>query len=260
MKKQNESFAKLLRSFDYHFDSRTVFDDFLTMTLCAFSPNPRTGQSHDEALYIETIAKYSKSDLRHQFPNMLAKLVVEMEERLESDSGNDVLGEYYEENLRQKGSSQFFTPWHICEFMATITMGESEKMEDGNPLRVLDPCCGSGRMLVAGAKVNSPDHEYYGIDIDLTCVKMTALNLFLNGVFGGEVMNADALAPDDFRQSYHLSFMPFGIFRIEQKEKSRLWHLHKNSFNASPPLSSVLLPSEMKDGKVDWSGSQLKIF
>jgi hypothetical protein len=45
-----------------------------------------------------------------------------------------------------------------------------------------------------------------------------------------EVMCADALRPDDFVIAYHISFLPLGIFKIEVKEESILWNLHRNSF------------------------------
>jgi type I restriction-modification system DNA methylase subunit len=85
-------------------------------------------------------------------------------------------------------------------------------------------------MLLASHKKNGVDNEYYGIDIDRTCAKMAALNLFLHGMWHGEVMCANALSPDDFVISYRISMLPLGIFKIENKEDSRLWHLHRNSF------------------------------
>jgi hypothetical protein len=85
-------------------------------------------------------------------------------------------------------------------------------------------------MLRAAQKELGPGHEYYGIDIDRTCVKVTALNLFLHGAWNSEVMCANALSPNDFVIASHISFLPLGIFKIEEKEKSRLWHLQKNSF------------------------------
>ena len=100
-------------------------------------------------------------------------------------------------------------------------------------MRILDPTCGSGRMLLAAHRAQGAGHEYYGIDIDRTCVKMTAINLFFNGIWNGEVMCANALMPDDFIISYHISFSPLGIFKIEEKEQSRLWYMHKNSFTTT---------------------------
>jgi len=259
MKSKKETFGDLLQSFTHRYDLRPVFDDFLTLALCAVSHNPSTGKSHYEDLYMETIAPYAKDELRHIFPKMLAMLILEMEERVDSGSGNDVLGETYEQNFCRKNSGQFFTPWHVCEMMSAITVGNADTEAD-RPLHIIDPTCGSGRMLMAGAKRLGWRHEYYGIDIDHTCVKMTVLNLFLNGIFHAEVMCADALRPDDFRISYVTSFLPFGIFRIEDKEKSKLWHMHRNSFERKTdgPKREISLPSE--DGPGTGNGSQLKLF
>jgi hypothetical protein len=216
-KEKPENFESLIRQFEYRYDLRTVFDDFLTLCLCAFSPNPLTGKSHDEDLYLQTIEKYKNDEKRHLFPEMLAVLTLQMEDRVGSGMGTDLLGEFYEQNLYRKGASQYFTPWPICSFMAKITTDESI-IATHWPLRVLDPCCGSGRMLLASALENGPSQEYYGIDIDSTCVKMAAINLFLNGIFHAEVMCANALSPIDFRESYRISFLPFGVFRITEKK------------------------------------------
>jgi type I restriction-modification system DNA methylase subunit len=257
MKKQTKTFESLLRSFEYRYDLRTVFDDFLTLTLCAFSQNPLTGKSYDEDLYMETIDKYREDPLRHHFPKMLAFLLSEMEERVDDSSGNDVLGNFYQEHLYRKGAAQFFTPWPVCQLIANISINTDEKeIETERRLRVLDPCSGAklrGTLLYA----------YYGIDLDHTCVKMTALNLFLNGVFHGEVMWADALRPDDFRMSYKLSFLPFGIFRITEKEKSLLWYLHVSGFPTAykADFKNEQWNSERKnDDSESNSASQLNLF
>ena len=254
-----------METFAYRYDTRSVFDDFLTMSICAVSQNPLTGKSHDEELYMQTVAKYAKSELRHNFPKLFARLVIEMEERLSGSTGNDVLGDYFELNFCRKNSGQFFTPWPVCMFMASCL--SDDRPEDVEPLRVLDPSCGSGRMLLAGARQMGRGNEYYGIDIDHTCVKMAALNLFLNGIFHSEVMWADALLPNDFRRSYRVSFLPFGIFRIDKSENSKLWHLMKNTleFNRKQVAekkmdrSDIKLPSE-NGGNQSGSVSQLQLF
>jgi type I restriction-modification system DNA methylase subunit len=243
MKKQPETFESLIRSFENYYDLRTVFDDFLTMALCAFSQNPLTGLSHDEELYLKTIDRYKDDRLRWNFPKMLTCLTDEIEDRLDSSQGNDVLGDFYQENLYRKGASQYFTPWPVCQLMASMTISADEttarrQRHEGDPLRILDNCCGSGRLLLAGSAVVGPHAEVFGIDADHTCVKMTAINLFLNGRFKGEIMWADALRPDNFQMSYKLSFLPFGIFRITDKHQSRLWYAHVSGFSFGSAFGS----------------------
>lgn len=269
MKKQTETFASLLLEMGRRYDLRLVFDDFLTLTLCAFSPDPRTGKSHDEDLYLETIARYKEDPLRFHFPKMLACLVTEMEDRMSDPSGNDVLGNFYQEHLYRKGAAQYFTPWPVGQLITHSLFKDDQKDKakaEGKRLRVLDNCCGSGRLLVNAVRSVSDTillPETYGIDLDHTCVKMCVLNLFLNGSFHGEVMWADALRPDDFRMSYKLSFLPFGIFRITEKEKSLLWYLHVSGFPTAykADFTNERWNSERKnDGSETSETSQLNLF
>lgn len=253
--KTKETFASLMQDFTYRYDSRTVFDDFLTMTLCAFSQNPLTGKSHDEDLYIQTIEKYKDDKLRFHFPKLLSCLTNEMEELIASNECPDVLGKYYEANCAKKGMSQFFTPWHICQFMTKASFEESLKTEPERPLRILDPACGSGRFTIASFKEAGPGNEFYGIDIDMTCVKMAAINLFLNGIFHSEVMCGNALLPDDFHGAFRISFLPFGVFRIKEKEHSRLWNIMQETLKPKVPVDI-----EFEKPETILTGDQLTMF
>ncbi|MFN8288962.1 MAG: N-6 DNA methylase [Chitinophagaceae bacterium] len=230
------SFAESLHAIAHRFSRHTVFDDFLTLAMTSCTQDPGTGKSWYEDEYLATIAKYKDSDLRHEFPKAFACLVQEMENRYDAQEGNDVLGEFFEQHISNGRNGQYFTPFPVCTMMATMTL---DRTTGKPPQRILDPTCGSGRMLIAVAKVCGPDNEYYGIDIDRVCVKMTALNLFLNGIFNSEIMCANALFPDDFVIAYKISFLPFGIFKIEKKEDSRLWHLQKNSFEKKTTGTSL---------------------
>jgi hypothetical protein len=58
------------------------------------------------------------------------------------------------------------------------------------PVLVLDPCVGSGRMLLAAAEAAPRVYtdlgliQFYGMDIDPTCVQMTRINTMLYGLNG----------------------------------------------------------------------------
>src|SRR5947207_1225140 len=117
MSKTKETFATLMKKFEYRYDLRSTFDDFLTMTICSFSRNPETGLSYDEDLYMATIDKYKDDELRFVFPQALSTLTDEMTEKIESDACHDVLGEFYAEKLYRTGAQQYFTPWPICVAM-----------------------------------------------------------------------------------------------------------------------------------------------
>lgn len=255
MKSNSETFDTLLESFRFKYDLHTVFDDFLTMSMCSVTRDPITGLSHYEDLYLKTIEPYREDPHRYVFPKMFAALVNEMEEL--KDGCNDVLGACYEKNFYKKGKQQYFTPWPICEFMARSTLQSDEKQERSKK-RILEPACGSGRMLLAAAQVHGKEHFYYAVDVDHTCVKMTALNLFLNGMFNAEVMCGNFLSPNDFRISYRISLLPLGIFRIEKKEDSPLWRMLIQESSKKPTGPDLKLPSE--EGNEDTYGDQLRLF
>lgn len=203
-------FAETILNISYRFSLAKVFDDFLTMAIAACTQNPQTKLSYYEAEYLQTIAAYKDSELRFEFPKAFSYLVLEMEERIHDTNGNDVLGEFFEQHISNGRNGQFFTPFHICQFMASITASSDTLERDANnrALRILEPACGSGRMLLATYRILGSGHEYYAIDIDRVCVKITALNLFLNGIWNSEVMCANALLPDDFVIAYHISLLP----------------------------------------------------
>ncbi len=76
-------------------------------------------------------------------------------------------------------------------------------LEHYEPVTVLDPAVGSGIMLLAHAStmprwmVTTGLVQYYGCDIDLTCVRMTRLNFKLYGLNGHHLKYALDLTPED---------------------------------------------------------------
>ena len=162
----------------YRHSLHQVFSDFLTLLICAFS------QGRMENRYLETIRKYDKPHA-NSFAEALAALVIEMT----APDGNgfiDVLGEYFQQHLSFGNNGQFFTPQHICDLMA--------RLHDPTSIgkRVIDPACGSGRMLMAMAKINRFS-LFYGADIDSNCARMAVINLCLNRMYG-EIAWMDSLS------------------------------------------------------------------
>jgi type I restriction-modification system DNA methylase subunit len=223
MKTNQLSFRELLLSFSPNNDVHRVFQDFLSMCFCAFCTNPLTRLSYYEDEYLSIIKKYDKH-YQNLFSDMLTRLVLQMGNSITKGISKDILGEVYQELFYKPRSGQFFTPEHITDFMASITCSPTEEMKS-----IIDLCCGSGRTLLSSARVIGKNHLFYGIDIDYTCVQMTVINLFLNGIFNAEVMCANALKYDGFHISYRTSLLPFDIFRITEKEKSALFQKRKNN-------------------------------
>ena len=76
-------------------------------------------------------------------------------------------------------------------------------LEHYQPVTVCDPCCGSGVMLLAAAStyprwmVELGLVQFYGVDIDPTCVQMARLNVRLYGLNGSAIQDALALSDSD---------------------------------------------------------------
>jgi hypothetical protein len=149
-----------------------VFSDWLDLMLYALQ--------RDDEHYLEIVRKYKNDQPEGKreidyFCKAFAHLQIEMQK-----TNDDILGQVYMEwNMNNKYRGQFFTPKHVASMMATML----------NPKgRVLDPCCGSGVMLVEAIKVMNNEaidvSSFYGQDIDITCVKMCTLNLLFFNVNG----------------------------------------------------------------------------
>lgn len=80
----------------HRFSVFTAFDDFFTMAIAAFTQNIQQKVSYYEEEYLAVMEKYKSLELRHEFPKAFASLIIEMEERVLSEQGNDVLGEFFE--------------------------------------------------------------------------------------------------------------------------------------------------------------------
>lgn len=223
--KTKQTFESLMDQFRDHFDLLTAFDDFLTIAVTLCGRNPQNGRSFDEALYVEVMEKYKNHELRFNFPKMLSALTLQVTERIERKQGCDILGEYYESRFMTEKTTRLSYPYPISKFMARSAIYEAEKVHPSTRFQVLDPQCGSGRMLISMAFESQKKHHYFGIDSNPMFVKMTVLSLFLSGVVSAEIMCADADIPGDFQGSYMISLWPFGIFRLDNKQKSQLWRI-----------------------------------
>jgi len=115
-----------------------------------------------------------------------------------SDGFADPVGELFMQAISSGHNGQFFTPTPICEMISAMSVGET--LEDNKT--VCDPACGSGRMLLAAAKINR--HALlYGADLEITCCKMALLNMLLYSV-QGEIAHMNTLS-NEFYKGYKVS-------------------------------------------------------
>lgn len=139
-----------------------------------------------------------------------------------SECFSDPLGELFMQSISMGHNGQYFTPEPLCSMMSVMTIGDA--LEDGQ--RILDPACGSGRMLLAAAKRNR-QARFYGADLDITCCKMALLNMLLNSLTG-EIAHMNSLS-NDFYTGYKFQttivqgqHIPFYI-EFTDAEQSRIW-------------------------------------
>ena len=140
------------------------------------------------------------------FPEALGDLIVAMEK-----TRKDILGDIFQGAISYGCNGQFFTPDSVCDAMARLSMRQGAG-------RVIDACCGSGRLLLAAADVN-PHAEFYGQDIDLRCVRMTAINLALRNLYG-QVVLGDSLS-NERRLVYETGFNGRGVIAKSCRSSAR---------------------------------------
>ncbi|WP_410199317.1 N-6 DNA methylase [Burkholderia cenocepacia] len=190
--------VKLMKQFGYSHQTNTVFADFVEMAAIAMSNSVDKAQFDlREKRYLEIVGKY-KPDEVQLFARMFAELTLSFERRLGVDEdlppgalpcpGNltDVLGETYMMlDIGNDRAGQFFTPYSISRLMAGITIGgRSDAIEQDGFMRMQEPACGAGGMVIATADALLSVGQNYQqtlhatcIDIDARCVHMTYLQL-----------------------------------------------------------------------------------
>ena len=200
----------LLKKAAYSKSVSQVFNDFLEMGAIAIANTVDfTHREEREKRYLELINSYDK---RHQdlFPEMLAQLVLALDEKAQTTGAEDILGIIFHDlELHSVYSGQFFTPPHISDFMASITCGETiPNIEERGYITVCEPCCGSGVMITSFCKAmkeNNLDYQRQlvvtAVDIDLKCVHMTYLQLALYGV-PAVVIHGNSLTCEEFSRWY----------------------------------------------------------
>lgn len=160
-----------------------AFHDWLQIMVCSLS------MGRKEELYFKTIKPYDRDEL-DLFAKAFAALILEMEKK----DLYDFFGDYFQENISMGQNGQFFTPNCVSDLMAAITYIDAPLPIDGN--KMLDPACGSGRLILASAKYNRNQH-FVGQDLSYTCCLMTLINMCLYSL-NGEVIHTNTITNSVF--------------------------------------------------------------
>jgi len=201
----------LLRITHQHFFRS--FEDWLALAVNAFL--------RDEEAYMKIMARYGPRDApmgqKDHPADHFAKALGEWMGAMQVQPA-DYLGRVYEEQaIASNYSGQFFTPEHLAEATAALSMPD----ELPDEALVSDPACGSGRMLIAGIRRNR-FASFLGTDTDLTCVHMATLNCLVRNA-NTWIIHGNSLSLEAWG-GYHVRRTPFGgeLFRLAKDQADEI--------------------------------------
>lgn len=118
-----QEFLKIFHEMCYTRSAWQVWADLISATACSLANS--TDPDKENERYREREKEYAQCIKRLGGVDKPAKCFAIMVEALEQNPEQDFLGELYMElNLGNHWKGQFFTPYHICDFMAQITERE----------------------------------------------------------------------------------------------------------------------------------------
>jgi len=176
-----QNFIKTLDNIHYSKNRHDLFSDWLVMASATLYSTWKKDKKVEEE-FLQVAKQYKQEEL-NQLSQLLAITVDALEEK-----EHDFLGEVFMSGeISNDRTGQFFTPYPISYMMAKMIIDEKEP-PNNKVIRVTDPCCGAGGMLIAGAAVMKErginfqrDVFFTGIDIDARCARMTYIQLSLIG-------------------------------------------------------------------------------
>ncbi len=183
-----KKFGNIFDSLSRRHGTYYIFQDFLDLSINAWS--------FDYKMDLMAIRKKYSEKERQLFGQLIHETIHILDRMIVSDNDfYDVFGTFYEANsLTNKHFAQFFTPLHVCQLMAQLTL-------DNEAQNFNDPCSGSARFSLASNSVK-PGMFHSLIDIDFTCARMSALNLMYHGIHGIIICDNGLIAGKSFRGAF----------------------------------------------------------
>lgn len=180
-----EEFIKAFHEMSARYGRSELWYDYIDMHAIALANtcDLRCRDAREER-YKAIVQKYDEKTVQ-QFAVLTAITMTALLENPEQDFLGTV---YHNLGLSKSQAGQFFTPYNVGQMMARINMPDSLVLDKSRILRVNDPCCGAGCLLLAGYNVmreqlesTDPDWDKYVLfvaqDIDPLVCKMCYINL-----------------------------------------------------------------------------------
>lgn len=212
--------VKLLEELAYRNGMARAFSDFVEVSAIVLSKVDLQAAERREARYLEVIKGYSPEDLERfvaafahlqmAFQACFAPAGDPSEPLPYSVAFADILGQIYMMlDMGNAGTGQFFTPYPVSFLMAQmLTDGSADQVARGDFIRLQEPACGAGGMVLAQAHalsdrgINYQAHMHAQlIDVDRTCVHMAFVQLSLACV-PAEILHGNALTGEVWDRWY----------------------------------------------------------
>lgn len=167
-----------------------VWSDWVEICAIALARADIAQREAREQRYLRVVAQYERAEL-DLLVQAFSHLVMAYEVRVQAADFGDVLGSTFMMlDMGNAGAGQFFTPYEVSRLMGNMMMGNGQDLIDKTDaqgfVRVLEPACGAGGMLIAAAHAMHDAQLNYqqcmhatAIDIDQRCVHMTFIQLAL---------------------------------------------------------------------------------
>lgn len=157
-----------------------AWSDWLVLASTSLRNSPIMDHDDEaEAEYMRVSGKYSREEL-----DTAARLLAITISALEVPQ--DFLGSVFHElELHNSAHGQFFTPYDVCHMMASQTLFDGAP--HGGVIRVHEPACGSGAMVIAMHEVATQqgwaERAYYELqDLDDRAFRMAYIQCSLLGL------------------------------------------------------------------------------
>jgi len=231
-------------------DKERLFDTFINLMFYTFTLNMQE---------VEKI----KKELNKQQLQAIRELMETFGEDGEKNPFTDILGDYFLDLKRSKKAKQyageFYTPQTVCDAMSRMTIDltnlEISKHILGKPCSILEPSCGTGRMLLSAAKTllkKYPQFPLYtylltvGVDINLDALKIATINTTMWGIpfiaIHGNTITFQSFTEKPFFNIFFAKMAEFKKFNAEEQAKKIM------ELTLSPPKAEIAPEPERNNG------------